>query len=234
MICHQHEQGSEEWIESRRGVITGSRFKDARDKTAKGAMTAKAMLYAMDVARERFGGAASGAFVNAAMRFGTEQEPLARQAYEVSTGNLVEEAGFITTDDAKFGVSVDGLVDDDGMVEIKTMVSSDTLFTAVVDGDHSAYIDQINGALWLLGRKWCDLILWAPDLPVGKLTVVRITRDEDAIQRLEDELMAFERTVTQLETKLRAKLTTPTAPPWAEAPAPAPTTKPAEVLAPSF
>lgn len=206
MIYHQHEQGSEEWLEARRGVITGSRFKDARDRTAKGAMTAKATLYAQDVARERAGGQAEGAFVNSAMRMGTEQEPLARQAYEARSGNLVEEAGFITTDDAKFGVSVDGLVDDEGIIEIKTMVSSGTLFRAVVDGDHSDYIDQINGALWLLGRKWCDLILWAPDLPAGRLTVIRINRDEAAIEALEADLMAFERVVTEYEDKLRAKI----------------------------
>ena len=204
MIFHPAEQGTDEWLEARRGVITGSRFKDARDRTAKGAMTAKATLYAQDVARERAGGSAEGAWVNSAMRFGTEQEPLARQAYEARTGNLVEEAGFITTDDLKFGVSVDGLVDADGMVEIKTMVSSGTLFAAVVDGDHSAYIDQINGALWLLGRKWCDLVLWAPDLPCGRLTIVRIDRNDEAIQKLEDDLMQFERKVSELEAQLRA------------------------------
>jgi exodeoxyribonuclease (lambda-induced) len=206
MIICQHEQGSDEWLEARRGVITGSRFKDARDKTAKGLMTARASLYAMDVARERCGGIAQAAYVNAAMRMGTEQEPLARQAYEARTGNLVDEAGFITTDDCTFGVSVDGLVDEDGMVEIKTMVSSDTLFTAVVDGDYSAYMDQINGSLWLLGRQWCDLILWAPDLPSGKLTVVRVRRNEDAIQKLEDDLLAFEKVVTQHTERLSAKI----------------------------
>jgi exodeoxyribonuclease (lambda-induced) len=205
MILHQHEQGTEEWMASRRGVITGSRFKDARAKKANGAMTAAATLYAQDVARERFGGSAAGVFVNAAMRFGTEQEPLARQAYEARSGNFVDEAGFITTDDGKFGVSVDGLVDEDGTIEVKTIVSSDTLFTAVVDGDHSAYIDQINGALWLLGRKWCDLILWAPDMPAGRLTVVRINRDENAIQSLEDDLVAFEKIVSGYESKLRCR-----------------------------
>ena len=209
MIIYRDEQGSEAWIESRRGVITGSRFKDVRDRTAKGAMSAKCILYAKDVARERFGGRAAETFANAAMRFGTEQEPYARAAYEARTGNLVEEAGFITTDDGKFGVSVDGLVDDDGMVEIKTMVSSDTLFTAVVDADHSAYIDQVLGSLWLLGRKWCDLILWAPDLPTGRLTIRRIVRDDDAMQKLEDDLVAFERLVTQYEVQLRAALSPP-------------------------
>lgn len=241
MIYHQHEQGSEEWLESRRGVITGSRFKDARDRTAKGAMTAKATLYAQDVARERFGGTAAGVYVNAAMKFGTEQEPLARQAYEARTGNLVEEAGFITTDDSKFGVSVDGLVDNDGIIEIKTIVSSDTLFTAVVDGDVSAYIDQINGALWMLTRKWCDLVLWAPDLPTGRLTVIRIERNEDAIQALEDDLVTFERTVTQYEKKLRQRFAPKPAaddpPPWSEdngPPSATLNTKPAALATPDF
>jgi hypothetical protein len=202
VIVYTDPQGSEEWLESRRGVITGSRFKDCRDKTAKGEPTAKARLYAMDVARERAGGRAGDTFQNAAMRFGTEQEPYARSAYEARTGNLVDEAGFITTDDRKFGVSVDGLVDEDGIVEIKTMVSSDTLFTAVVERDLSAYIDQINGGLWLLGRKWCDLVLWAPDLPTRRLTVIRINRDDEEIQKLEDDLLAFERRVCEYESKL--------------------------------
>lgn len=202
MIVYTDPQGSEEWLESRRGVITGSRFKDCRDKTAKGEPTAKARLYAMDVARERAGGRAGDTFQNAAMRFGTEQEPYARSAYEARTGNLVDEAGFITTDDRKFGVSVDGLVDEDGIVEIKTMVSSDTLFSAVVERDLSAYIDQINGGLWLLGRKWCDLVLWAPDLPTRRLTVIRINRDDEEIQKLEDDLLTFERRVCEYESKL--------------------------------
>ena len=73
------------------------------------------------------------------------------------------------------------------------MVSSDTLFTAVVDGDISAYTDQCNGAMWLLGRKWVDLILWAPDLArIGRhLTIHRIERDDDVIGKMEDDLMAF-------------------------------------------
>jgi exodeoxyribonuclease (lambda-induced) len=206
MIFHNDPQGSEEWLAARRGVITGSRFRDARDRVRSGDLSSKAKLYAMDVARERCGGLAAQQFQSYAMRAGSDQEPIARQAYEARTGNFVDEAGFITTDDRKFGVSVDGLVDDDGMVEIKTMVSSETLFTAVVHCDISAYIDQINGSLWLLGRKWCDLILWAPDLPDGRLTIRRIERDEDAIQKLEDDLISFEKVVSQYEEQLRATL----------------------------
>ena len=185
-------------------MITGSRFKVCRDRLKNGALSAAADLYAMDVARERLGGMAEATYVNAAMRFGTEQEPFARAAYEARTGNLVDAAGFICTDDRKFGCSVDGLVDDDGMIEVKTMVSSKTLFKAVVDRDITEYIDQVNGGMWLLGRKWCDVILWAPDLPHQQLTVRRINRDDDDINALEADLLSFERIVTEYENKLRA------------------------------
>lgn len=204
MIVCTSPQGSPEWLAERRGAITGSRFKVCRDRLKNGALSAAADLYAMDVARERLGGTAEGVYVNAAMRFGTEQEPFARAAYEARTGYLVDAAGFICTDDRKFGCSVDGLVDDDGMIEVKTMVSSKTLFKAVVDRDISEYIDQVNGGMWLLGREWCDVILWAPDLPHQQLTVIRINRDDDSMNELEADLLSFERVVTEYENKLRA------------------------------
>lgn len=200
----QLDQGSEEWLTARRGKITGSRLKDARDKL-KGGQPSKACLgYAMDVARERIGGSAPSKFQNAAMRTGTEQEPFARAMYEARTGHMVDEAGFYLSDDAVFGLSPDGLIDDDGVLEIKTMVSSDTLFTAVADGDLSAYMDQCLGYLWLLGRQWVDLVLWAPDLDL--MVIHRINRDEDAIEKLESDLMAFARLVTQYENTLRAAI----------------------------
>jgi hypothetical protein len=204
MIYSNHPQGTPEWLEARRGVITASRFRDAREKLKGGAPSKAAIQYAMDTARERLGGRAPQKFVNAAMREGTEQEPLARIAYEARTGRLVEEIGFAMTDDRLFGVSVDGLVGDDGIVEIKTMVSSDTLFTAL-GGDVSAYMDQCLGAMWLLHRQWVDLVLWAPDLKgIGRhLTVRRIDRDENAIEALADDLVAFNRMVEQYVQSLK-------------------------------
>ena len=213
MIYSNHPQGTPEWLETRRGVITASRFRDAREKLKDGRPSKAAIQYAMDTARERLGGRAPQKFVNAAMREGTEQEPLARLAYEARTGRLVEEIGFAMTEDRLFGVSVDGLVGDDGIVEIKTMVSSDTLFTAL-GGDISAYIDQCIGAMWLLHRQWVDLVLWAPDLKcIGRhLTIHRIDRDDDAIESLESDLIDFNRLVTQymLALKPAQTLNTPT------------------------
>ena len=206
----QLDQGSEEWLTARRGKITGSRFKDAREKL-KGGQPSKACLgYAMDIARERIGGSAPSKFQNAAMRTGQEQEPFARAMYEARTGHMVDEAGFYLSDDAVFGLSPDGLIDDDGVLEIKTMVSSDTLFTAVADGDVSAYMDQCLGYQWLLGRKWVDLVLWCPDL--SHMVIHRIHRDENAIEALEADLMAFAKLVTQYETTLRTAIQSTTEP----------------------
>jgi exodeoxyribonuclease (lambda-induced) len=219
MIIFNDPQGSEAWLAARRGVITGSRFKDARDYKKLTAADAKAgktrgepsdklLGYAMDIARERFGGTVPAVFVNGAMRFGNQEEPVGRLEYEAETGNMVIEAGFITTDDGRFGVSVDGMVGDDGLIEIKTMVSSKTLFKAIVEADTSEYVDQCNGAMWLLGRQWIDLVLWAPDLAEagGKgLHITRIVRDDDVINELEADLMAFAAMVDDFERRLRLK-----------------------------
>lgn len=206
------EQGSEEWLTARRGVVTGSRFKDCRDKLKNGQPSKACLEYARDVARERIGGRAPSKFQNAAMRVGVEQEPVARAMYEAATGYMVDEAGFFLSDDDNFGLSPDGLIDEDGVLEIKTMVSSETLFTAVVDGDISAYRDQCLGYLWLLGRQWVDLVLWAPDLEAAGrkgLHIIRIDRsengNEDAIEKLEADLMAFAVLVQENEEKLRLK-----------------------------
>lgn len=229
-------QGTEEWLAARRGVITASRFRDCRDKLKTGELTEKAKLYAMDVARERIGGQPEAIYQTAAMRFGSEQEPIARVAYEDATGNLVEQVGFCFTEDRKFGGSVDGLIDPRGLWECKVMVSSKTLFKAVVDGDISEYRDQCIGNLWLLGRHWCDLTLWAPDLPDGKLTIIRIERDDNEIERLEADLLAFERLVTKYEAALRKQIGQPPSipkpietPPWNP-----PATGKADIAAPAF
>lgn len=222
MIVSHAPQGTNEWLEARRGLITGSRFKDCRDRLKNGSPSEKMLGYAMDVARERCGGKPEPVFVNSAMRTGTEQEAFARRAYELRYGVMCEEAGFISDDERVFGASVDSFVEDDGILEVKTLVSSKTLFKAVVGGDISEYIDQCNGAMWLFGRKWVDLCLWAPDLPGEKLFVRRIERDDNVIEALEGDLMAFKRLVDEYETALRKLIGQPKAapqkaddaPPW--------------------
>jgi len=138
-------------------------------------------------------------FVTYAMRRGRELEPQARRAYEVRTGALVEEVSLILTDDERFGYSADGFRDDDGLVEIKCPLSCEKLGNVWTnpEGAHLEYLDQINGGLWITGRKYCDLVVYCPWLaPVGKdLFVKRIHRDEAAIEALESDLVGFMRMV---------------------------------------
>jgi hypothetical protein len=212
MIIHNDPQGSAEWLARRAGCITASRFKDARDrlKPAKGEAigkpSAKCTAYAAQVAVERIAGRPiDKTFENWQMREGTEQEPAARAAYDVETGNIVYEAGLITTDDGRYGYSSDGLIGADGLLEIKTLLSGDRIVKIIGEGDLSDFIDQCMGGLWLTGRKWIDLALWCPALEtIGRqLTIHHIERDESHIEALEADLIAFAEMIDACEKKLR-------------------------------
>jgi hypothetical protein len=164
-----------------------------------------AWLIAMEtIAREPL----DDTFVTYAMRRGQELEPRARSVYERRTGAWIEEAGIALTDDDRFGYSTDGLRDDDGLIEIKCPMACDKLGEVWQhpESAHLEYIDQINGGLWITGRKYCDLIVYCPWLaPVGKdLFVKRIHRDENAIEELESRLVRFMRLVDSFLEILRA------------------------------
>lgn len=206
MKYHNHEQGSEAWRQCRSGVITASRFKDARDRLKGGAPSAKCLGYAAQVALERIAGRpVDKTFENWQMREGSEQEQFARIEYEARTGYMVDEVGFITTDDNRFGYSPDGEIDSDGLVEIKTILSGDVALKVCGNRDLSGYLDQCNGGLWLTGRKWIDLVIWCPALaPIGKeIAIHHITRDDRIINELEADLVAFMRMVDENEKLLR-------------------------------
>lgn len=208
MIYHSHEQGSEEWLASRSGVITASRFKDVRDRLKNGTPSSKCAGYAAQVAVERIAGRPTDKFFESwQMREGKEQEHFARIAYEVQTGYMVNEVGFITTDDRLFGYSPDGEIDEDGLLEVKTILSGDVALRVCGHQDLSGYMDQCLGGLWLTGRKWIDLVIWCPALePIDKhLTIHRIERDEEKIAALEQDLMSFLLMVDANEKILRMR-----------------------------
>ena len=163
---------------------------------------AKAVDYAWLLAIETIAGEPlDETFVTYAMRRGRELEPQARAVYEARTGAWVEEVSLVLTEDSKFGYSADGFRDDDGLIEIKCPMAADKIGAvwANPESAHLEYIDQINGGLWITGRKWCDFIMYAPQLEaVGKqLFVKRITRDEAFIEEMEAQLMHFAARVQQ-------------------------------------
>ena len=110
---------------------------------------------------------------------------------------LQEESGIVTTDDELFAYSTDGLVDEDGLIEIKSPNSSRKIVEMWTTGDLSEYTHQLQGGLWLTGRKWLDFIMYAPQLEsVGKdLFIKRIERDEEFIATMEQQLWDFAKRV---------------------------------------
>lgn len=196
------EQGSPEWKQARAGKVTASRAKDARDRLKSGAPSGKQIAYACQVALERVSNLpADSTFESWQMREGHIQEPIARAAYERRTGNLVDEVGAFATDDDLFLYSPDGLIDGDGLLEVKTLFSPERIMEIVGNGDTSDFEDQCMFGLWLTGRQWIDLVIWVPSL--DHLVIHRINRNEDAIEALESDLMDFSRMVKKYETALR-------------------------------
>lgn len=206
-------QGTAEWFAARCGKITASCFADAISRCTRksgardaGDPTAVAERYAADLAIERISGQPHGEPPKAwVLERGHEMEAAARMHYEARTGSFVTEAGICLTDDEVFGYSTDGLVDDDGLIEIKAPIDSSKILAMWQTGDTSEYDHQMQGGMWITGRKWCDFIMYVPDLaPVGKdLFVKRIHRDEEFIDSMVEQLAAFNKLAARYEAVLR-------------------------------
>lgn len=200
MIEYLNPQGSLEWHDARRGVLTASAFRVARSRNRNGEFTNAAHRLAMNLAREQLGGVTPEGFQNDAMRLGSEQEAYALAAYENERFEFPQKVGLFTTDDRLLGCSPDGLINTDGGIEVKTMVGTETLMRAYVNEDISEYKDQCIGGMLLLNRKWWDLCLWWHEME--KLKVIRIARDEAEIQALNSDLHEFMQIVNHYKTKL--------------------------------
>lgn len=212
-------QGSPEWLQARAGVITASEFAKARatykvPKDRMGQPKDTALDYAFQKAIERISGVPLDEnFQTWQMKRGHELEPLARIAHEDLLARkggdlanmIVQTAGFMTTVDGKFGASVDGLIGERGGGEYKCLASAGKLRKVVLFNDIDAYLDQIQGCMWISGREWWHFGLYCPALaPVGlEFQMIEVQRDDDYIEALERDLVRFEKTVTDYELQLR-------------------------------
>jgi len=193
------EQRTDDWFAARLGKVTASRVADviAKTKTGYGAGRAN---YAADLVVERLTGQKASSFTNAAMEWGTEQEPYARAAYSAKTGILVEEVGFIDHPTvAMSGASPDGLAEE-GLVEIKC-ANTATHLEYIFDGKPpQKYVTQMQWQMACAGKPWCDFVSYDPRLPERlRLLVVRVPRDDDYIKMLEQEVTTF---LQELDDKL--------------------------------
>lgn len=212
MLILNCEQGSAEWHEARSGAITASMFSLCREKLKsgnnKGDYSQKAKQYAFRLAIERISGQLlqEDKFETWEMQRGHELEPEARSAHEFQLDISVVRAGFAKTEDGLFGASVDGLINADGISEYKCFVSPVSLMPIILNDDISDCIDQVQGGLWLTGRKYAHFCLYCPALAkIGKqLKIFKVARDDDYIEKMEKDLLEFNRLVESYKIKLAA------------------------------
>lgn len=186
------DQRSDEWFAARLGRVTASRVADvvARTKTGYGASRAN---YLAELVAERLTGVKAEGFTNAAIQWGTDQEPEARLAYRFRTDATIEEVGFVPHPTIEMsGASPDALVGADGLAEIKcpnTATHIETLLTGIIP---ARYETQMLWQMACTGRAWCDFASFDPRLPEEmRLYVKRFPRDEARIAELEDEVRTF-------------------------------------------
>jgi putative phage-type endonuclease len=197
------EQQSNEWFTARLGKVTASRVADVIAKTKTG-YSASRDNYMAQLICERLTGQKGESFTNPAMQHGVDTEPLARSAYENARSLLVKEVGFINHPRIEMsGASPDGLVADDGLVEIKcpnTATHIDTLLSGKVP---TKYITQMQWQMLCCQRKWCDFVSFDNRLPEHlQLFVQEVEFDPEYCAMLEKEVTQF---LAELDSKV-AKL----------------------------
>lgn len=198
------EQGSAEWHAIRCGKVTASRVADIVAKTKSGWSASRAN-YAAELIAERLTGVASEGFTNAAMQWGIDQEPFAKASYSFFANADVVQVGFVPHPSiADSGASPDGLVGDDGLVEIKCPNTATHIETLRNGSIAAKYITQMMWQMACTGRKWCDFVSFDPRMPESMhLFVKRVDRDDAMIADLEREVVSFLKEVRETVADLR-------------------------------
>jgi putative phage-type endonuclease len=197
MIILNDEQGSPEWLASRLGRPSASMF--GRLVTGSGKPSGSAESYINEMIAERLTGRSKPFFTNEHMERGNFLEPEARQAYEFITDFEVVETGFILDDSQEFGCSPDGLVADDGGLEIKC--PSDSVHVSYLRAGKvpAKYYQQVQGCMMITGREWWDFMSYHPEMPH---LLVRMKRNEKFIKAMAEQLEAAVKTIVEETERL--------------------------------
>lgn len=203
------KQGTPEWFQARYGNASASRIKDVIAKTKSG-YSASRENYLTQLVLERFG-VFEDSYTSKEMEWGNEQEPHARMSYEIKTGNIIHEVGYVLHPSIKHsGASPDGRIGDDGLLEIKCPITKTHFEYLLSDKVPSAYIPQMAWQMACTGAKWCDFVSYDPRAPEGlQLFIIRYNRDNDYIAELEKEVTQFlfevDAKFIQLQNKLNER-----------------------------
>jgi predicted phage-related endonuclease len=188
-------QGTEAWRQSRCGLLTASNFKHVIARKASGDALKARQTYMRTLAFERISQVPVHELTAKSLAWGKTNEGRARTEYEIRSGNLCTEVPLLIHPDLPFvGASPDGLVGDDGGIEIKCPISEHVHIGTWIEGMPEEHVPQVQGAMFVTGRRWWDFVSSDPRLGdhPASLYVERITRDDVFIRTLEDELWLFE------------------------------------------
>jgi putative phage-type endonuclease len=148
--------------------------------------------YMAQLVIERLTGQVADSYTNAAMQWGIDTEPFAREAYEMATGEIVEEVGFVDVPQMMSGASPDGLVGKVGLLEIKCPNSATHIATLLAKKLDRKYILQMQWQMYATDREWCDFVSYDPRMPDNlKYFCQRVMRDTEMLQEIIAEVSDF-------------------------------------------
>ena len=199
------EQGSDLWLDSRRGLMTASVVGQLiTAKTVKPASNDYSRALTLNLVAERITGYTEPVFVSNDMFRGTADEPLARDLYGRHYGVTVEQPGFMTEDKWGFtlGFSRDGLVvGDDGLIEVKSRRPKKHLSTILADEVPLENMAQIQAGLLVSGRAWCDYLSYCGGMPMWRK---RVTADKRWADAIVEAVATFEQVAEQMVATYQA------------------------------
>jgi YqaJ-like viral recombinase domain len=203
MTLHEYpdvEQGSEQWHDLRRGIVTASTIKSLiTAKTVQVASNIESRSLTATLVAERVNGWTDDTFVSFDMMMGHVAEPIVRDLYAKHYSVKVDECGFMVREDDrgyKFGYSPDGLVLDVGCLEIKSRHPKEHVATVLANEVPAEHMAQCQGGLFASNREWCDFISYSPGMA---LWVKRVFPDPEWFLAIDAALVAFEETADEME-----------------------------------
>jgi len=201
MKIYNIEQGSDAWHRLRMGVLTASQFDKLITSTGKPSKQYDGLICCKIA--EKASGIPTYVPQNFAMERGKELEQEAREYYELETGNKVEQVGFIMHDTLNAGCSPDGLIGEDGGLEIKCPLPGNHVAYLRDEKLPTKYYQQVQGNMFITGREWWDFMSYAPGL---KPLIIRVERDLKFIAELEKLLFQYGQEIIDLSEKYKQKI----------------------------
>lgn len=192
------DQGSEEWFASRLGIPSASNL----DKilTIKGTQSKQYLKYMYQLVGESVSHTTESNYKTEAMQMGNELESEARSLYEILTENVIQQIGFCLNEDPLFGCSPDGLIGEDGGLEIKCPLIS-THIDYLIEGElPNEYYAQVQGNLFVTKRKWWDFMSYSRNL---KPLIVRVFPNTDYHEIIKNNLITFNNKITEIKEKIK-------------------------------